>query len=354
MENNSNERFYMVNKIIPADYKIFLSTIKSEICNARIKATQAVNKELIHLYWKIGKLIVKKQEKLGWGKSVVEKLSKDICTEFHGIKGFSPQNLWYMRQFYTEYQYNKNLQQLVGEIPWGHNILIFTKIKETDERKYYIKNSAENGWSRNVLLNQIKAKAYERHITTNKTHNFEKTLPAHLAEQANETLKDGYMLDFLGITEPVLERELENRMIEKIRDVIMEFGNGFTFMGSQYKVEANKKEYFIDLMFYHRKLKCLVAVDLKTGEFKPEYAGKMNFYLNILDDYIREKNENPSIGIILCAEKDNFVVEYSLRSLEKPVGVSEYYLTHKLPAKFRNKLPSPELLKEKLLERDDS
>jgi len=343
-----------MNKIIPSDYNAFLKTIKSEIQTARVKAARVVNKELIHLYWKIGELIVKKQEELGWGKSVVEKLSKDIRSEFAGVNGFSARNLWDMKRLYEQYHSISNLRQLVAEIPWGHNLVILNKVQDATERKYYIETTIKNGWSRNVLLNQIKAKAYERHMKIKKTHNFEKTLPAHLAEQANETLKDGYMLDFLGITEPVLERELENRMIEKIRDVIMEFGHGFTFMGSQYKVEANKKEYFIDLMFYHRKLKCLVAVDLKTGEFKPEYAGKMNFYLNILDDYIREKDENPSIGIILCAEKDNFIVEYSLRSLEKPVGVSEYYLTKKLPVKFRNKLPSPELLKEKLLERDDS
>jgi predicted nuclease of restriction endonuclease-like (RecB) superfamily len=333
------------------DYISFLKTVRSEIQSARIRAARTVNKELISLYWKIGEIIVQKQEELGWGKSVVEQLSKDICKEFDGIKGYSPQNLWNMRQFYLEYRDTPKLQQLVGEIPWGHNLLIINKIKQEDAREYYIRASAEYGWSRNVLLNQIKADAYSRHRLSDKQHNFDKVLPKHLAEQADETMKDSYMLDFLGITAPVLERELENRMVEKIRDVIIELGQGFAFIGSQYQIRAGGREYFIDLLFYHRKLKCLVGFDLKAGKFKPEYAGKMNFYLNLLDDFVREDGENPSIGIILCAEKDNFEIEYSLRGIGKPVGVAEYLLTKELPEKFRNALPSAEDIKNKLLEK---
>jgi predicted nuclease of restriction endonuclease-like (RecB) superfamily len=281
----------------------------------------------------------------------VERLSKDICAEFDGIAGFSPRNMWDMKRFYEQYKFSSKLRQLVAEIPWGHNLLIMNKISNNEEREYYIRASMENGWSRNVLLNQIKANAFARQVSDDKTNNFTRALPAHLAEQADETLKDGYMLDFLGITRPVLERELENRMVEKIRDVLIEFGRGFAFMGNQFRIDANGKEYFIDLLFYHRKLKCLVAIELKAGEFKPEYAGKMNFYLNLLDDFIKEQEENPSIGIILCAEKDNFEVEYSLRNIDKPVGVSEYYLTHELPDKFKKDLPSPEVLKEKFLDK---
>jgi predicted nuclease of restriction endonuclease-like (RecB) superfamily len=341
----------MHEKIVPGEYISFLSTVKARIQAARITAAQVVNKELISLYWSIGELIRKQQQTLGWGKSVVDQLSKDICAAYDGIHGFSPQNLWYMRQFYTEYQAFPILQQLVGEIPWGHNILIFNKIKDPSEREYYLRAAARNGWSRNVLLNQIKAGAYSRHRELPKTHNFRKALPAYLAEQAEETLKDGYMLDFLGITKPVQERNLENRMVERIRDVIIEFGHGFAFIGNQYKIHVRDKEYFIDLLFYHRRLKCLVAIELKVGEFKPEYAGKMNFYLNLLDDFVKEKDENPSIGIILCAEKDNFEVEYSLRNIHKPVGVSEYYLTKDLPEKMKRELPAPEIFKNKLLER---
>jgi len=292
------------------DYISFLESIRSQIQSGRIQAAKTVNRELISLYWKIGKEIVEKQEKLGWGKSVVEQLSKDIRKEFDGIRGYSARNLWDMKRFYEQYRDSPKLQQLVAEIPWGHNLLIINKIKQEDAREYYIEASKDCGWSRNVLLNQIKADAYSRHKLSDRQHNFDKVLPKHLAEQADETMKDSYMLDFLGITAPVLERELENRMVEKIRDVIIEFGQGFAFIGNQYQIRAEGREYFVDLLFYHRKLRCLVAFELKTGKFKPEYAGKMNFYLNLLDDFVREDGEMPSVGIILCAEKDNFEIEY--------------------------------------------
>jgi predicted nuclease of restriction endonuclease-like (RecB) superfamily len=214
-----------------------------------------------------------------------------------------------------------------------------TKIKEPAAREYYLDMTARMGWSRNVLLNQIKTQAYERHALAPKQHNFAATLPEHLAAQADEALKDVYMLDFLGIGKPVVEREMERRMINRIRDVLLELGYGFSFIGNQFRVVLKEKEYFIDLLFYHRKLKCLVAIELKSGEFKPEYAGKMNFYLNILDDFVREQDENPSIGIILCAQRDRVEVEYSLRNLNRPVGVSEYTLTTELPRELAGKLP---------------
>lgn len=296
-------------------------------------------------------MIVRQQEKLGWGKSVVEKLSRDVRSEFDGISGFSARNLWDMKRFYEEYCGDKKLRQLVAEIPWGHNLLILNKISSPQERHYYLQATRTTGWSRNLLLNQIKANAYSRHKEIIKTHNFQKALPVHLAEQADGVFKDGYMLDFLGIAKPIKEKELENRMIERIRDVLIEFGHGFAFIGNQYKIQARDKEYFVDILFYHRRLRCLVAIELKTGEFKPEYAGKMNFYLNLLDDFVREQGENPSIGIILCAEKDNFEVEYSLRNIQKPLGISEYYLTQNLPKKLKRELPAPDIFKDQLLER---
>jgi predicted nuclease of restriction endonuclease-like (RecB) superfamily len=380
------------------EYLQVLNDIKSRIRSARIKATHAVNRELIELYWKIGKIIVEKQSQLGWGKAIVETLSKDIRKEFPGISGYSPDNLWRMRQFYVEYSDIQIMEQLVPEliqlfqkesritknkfpfleqpvpeipsvegsqskikwalkvlkrlvagIPWGHNLLIMKKINDIHARLYYIISTIQCGWSRNVLLNQIKADAYSRHRFENKQHNFPETLPKHLAEQADEAVKDSYMLDFLGITKPVLEREMERRMVNKIRDVLIEFGHGFAFMGNQFRIKTEAKEYFIDLLFYHRKLKCLVAIELKMGEFKPEYAGKMNFYLNLLDDYIREEDENPSIGIILCAERDRLEVEYALRGIDKPVGVAEYRLTKELPTELRDNLPSVENIKTELL-----
>lgn len=332
------------------DYGQFLQDVKARIHNAKIQAVRAVNRELIQLYWNIGKEILERQEKFGWGKSVVERLSKDLSQEFADIRGFSTQNLWYMRQFYCEYKDYPNLQQLVGEIPWGQNLLVMSKIKEPKAREYYLRATSECGWSRSVLLHQIQSNAYERQCSDDKQHNFEKALPVHLAEQAEDTLKDVYYLDFLGITKPVIEREIENRMIQKIKDVILELGYGFCFIGNQYRIQLQEKEYFIDLLFYHRKLKCLVAIELKARKFEPEYVGKMNFYLNLLDDLVREEGENPSIGIILCAQRDRVEVDYALRGVDKPIGVAGYTLTKDLPKELASKLPSAEQLKSKILE----
>ncbi len=253
-----------------------------------------------------------------------------------------------MRQFYQEYQGDTNLQQLVGEIPWGQNLAILAMVKDRDARQYYLKATIAMGWSRNVLIHQIESQVYERHQLAEKQHNFQSALPEHLAEQADQTMKDVYMLDMLGVEKPVLEAELESRIVSKIKDVMLELGYGFAFIGNQYRIVANNKEYFIDLLFSNRRLNALVAFELKVGSFKPEYAGKMNFYLNLLDDYVREQNENPSIGIILCKERDHFEVEYALRGIDKPVGVSGYGLTRKLPPELHNKLPDPELLEKEM------
>ncbi len=330
-------------------YQAFLDQVKGEIRKARIQVARSANRELIQLYWWIGKEITEKQEQLGWGKSVVEQLAKDLQKIFEGRSGLSTQNLWYMRQFYQAYRDEPNLQQLVGEIPWGQNLVIMSKLKEPQKREYYLKAASEMGWSRSVLVHQIESQAYERHQLVDKQHNFDKALPVHLAEQADQAMKDVYMLDILGVEKPMLERELESRMVEKIQDVMLELGYGFAFIGNQYRIVANDNEYFIDLLFSNRRLNALVAVELKVGKFKPEYAGKMNFYLNLLDDYVKEPNENPSIGIILCKERDHFEVEYALRGIEKPVGVSGYSLTRELPPEFTNKLPDPKLLEQEIL-----
>ena len=255
-----------------------------------------------------------------------------------------------MRQFYLEYKNDSILQQLVRELPWGHNILIFSRIKNKKEREYYLKASAEMGWSRNVLLNQIKAGAYNYQKSMPKQHNFSRALPVHLTEQADESIKSVYNLDFLDITKSVIERELERRLVERIKRFMLELGKGFSFLGNQYRLVLGNNEYFIDLLFFNRILKCLVAIELKTGKFEPEYAGKMDFYLQLLDEQVRLKNENPSIGIILCAAKDNIVVEYALRSTKKPVGVAEYYLTNKLPKYLVGKLPDANALRSPIRE----
>ena len=333
-----------MKNIIGKEYIRFLSEIKSRIISARIKAVRSVNKELIKLYWDIGRSIIERQEKYKWGDAVVEKLANDLKEDFKSTFGFSVQNLWYMRQFYLEYKNDAILQQLVGELPWGHNILIFSQVKNKKERAYYLKASVEMGWSRNVLLNQIKAGAYQM-SQKQKQHNFERALPVHLTEQTQEAIKSVYNLDFLDIKKPVIERELERRLIEKIKRFMLELGKGFSFIGNQHRLTLGNNEYFVDLLFFNRVLKCLVAIELKTGKFEPEYAGKMDFYLNLLDEQVRLKDENPSIGIILCADKDNIVVEYALRSVKKPVGVAEYYLTNKLPKYLIGKLPDANALK---------
>ena len=336
--------------MISNDYKGTLELIKQEIQTARFQVAKSITKEHIELYWKIGKIILEKQNDEGWGKSVVEKISKDLRQDYPKSSGYSARNLWDMRRFYSRYSSNEKLRQLVAEIPWGQNLLILSKIKDDKEAKFYLSATKEYGWSRNVLLNQIKAQAYKRALPDNKTHNFQTALPEFLSEQADEALKSEYNLEFLGLKEGVKERELENKMIEKIRDVIMEFGAGFAFLGNQFKLKLGKKEYFIDLLFYHRKLQCLVAVELKVGEFKPEYAGKLNFYLEILDNTEKTENENPSIGILLCAEKDTLEVEYALRTTNKPIGVAEYQLTKDLPKKYKQYLPDNKLIIEKLKE----
>ena len=329
-------------------YANFFNEIINAINSAKYEAYKSLNKHHIGLNFEIGKLIVNNQESNNWGKSIVDTLSLDINKQIDGIKGYSPQNLWRMRQFYLTYRDEAELLELAMKIPWGQNLLIMHKVKDNKERKYYLTETDKLGWSRAVLLNQIKANAFQHHLINPKQSNFEKALPIHLSEQANEALKSEYNLDFLGITSPILERQLENKLIENIRDLIMELGYGFCFIGNQHRLKLNEKEYFIDLLFYHRILKCLVVIELKTVEFEPEFAGKMNFYLELLDEQVKTEDDNPTIGIILCPEKDDLEVEYALRTSSKPIGVSEYKLTHKLPEQLRGKIPNKEELKRML------
>ena len=331
------------------NYDNFLEEILSEIHTARFSAVNKTVNIMMQLYYRIGELIVSKQIEFGWGSNIIGQLANDLKNSEKSSAGFSLTNLKNMRQFYLKYKENDVLRILAFNVPWGHNVLILQKVKSDVKASYYLESSKEYGWTRNTLLNQIKADAYSRHKEIEKQHNFPNTLPQHFAEQANDTLKDVYMFDFLGISKPVLEKEIENKMIENIRDVIIELGYGFAFLGNQYRVQTETKEYFIDLLFYHRKLKCLVAIELKTGDFKPEYAGKMNFYLNILDEYVKEESENPSIGIILCAKRDRIDVEFALKGLTKPIGISEYKLTNNIPAELSDKIPSAKQIEAQIL-----
>jgi predicted nuclease of restriction endonuclease-like (RecB) superfamily len=346
------------------EYAQFVTELKQRIASARLHAARAVNQDLVLLYWDIGRGILERQEKLGWGQSVVEMLSRDLQKAFPGLTGFSAFNLWRMRQLYIVHSSPEFLAQLVpvtqkgssarepkqilaqlvpellATIPWGHHVELLKKVKDHKARLHYLRAAAKLGWSRNVLLNQIKARAYERSLAEGKTHNFPAVLPEYLAEQAEEALKSSYNLEFLGIRREVKERELEARLIERLREFILELGYGFCFVGQQYRLTLGHKEYFIDLLFYHRFLKSLVAIELKIGPFEPAHAGQMDFYLNVLNDKERGPSDNPSIGIILCAEKDNLEVEFALKTKTNPIGVAEYHLTEKLPKELRGKLPN--------------
>ena len=299
-----------------------------------------VNKELIALYWDIGRLIVERQEKYGWGKSIVENLAKDLQIEFSGVQGFSAQNLWYMRQFYLEYYGNAKLQPMVGEISWAKHLVIMGRCKDLLEREFYIRMTRKFGWTKNVLIHQIDNKTYEKTLL-NQT-NFTKALPEKIRNQAKLAVKDEYTFDFLELGGEHDETELEKALIAKINRFLVEMGGAFAFMGNQFRLEIEGNEFFIDILLYHRHLKCLVAIELKTGKFLPEYVGKMQFYLAALDDRGRAKGENPSIGIIVCRSKNKTIVEYALRESKRPIGVSAYKIMTKLPKELASELPSPE------------
>ncbi len=332
------------------EYIKLLTDLKSKIRQAQYKAYRAVNTELISLYWDIGESIVAKHEELGWGQKIIQKLSEDLQKEFPKNSGFSERNLKYMRQFYLEYKDSPKMQPLVAQIPWSHNLIILDKTKNDYEKEYYCRMVLKYGWSKRILVHQIETKSFERFLADTKSHNFDTTLPVEVLERVEPVVKDNYMLDFLEISDSIKERALEGKLLENIRRFLLELGTGFSFIGHQYKIVLEENEYFIDLLFYHRYLKCLIAIDLKIGKFIPEYAGKMNFYLNLLDDKVKLPDENPSIGLILCKEKDNIVVEYALRNITKPMGVAKYYLTRELPADLVKQLPAPEVIEAKLKE----
>lgn len=328
-------------------YGALLVEIKERIRKAQHKALREVNRELVGLYWDIGKAIVERQQTASWGEAVVERLARDLQNEFQGIRGFSTQNLWRMKLLYESYNGNEKLAPLVREIGWTHNIAIFERCKDSLEREFYIRMTRKYGWTKNVLRLKIENKTYEKTLIGQT--NFEKTLPEKIKHQAKLAVKDEYIFDFLELGEEHSERELERALVAKVEHFLREMGGMFAFLGSQYRLEVNGEEYFIDLLLYHRLLRCLVAVELKIGEFIPEYVGKMQFYLALLDDHVRMTGEEPSIGIILCKLKDKTRVEYALRESNKPIGVATYRMVSILPSELIGKLPAPEAI-SKLLE----
>lgn len=334
------------SSILSPEYLNFKNEITARIRSAQYEALKAVNKEMIALYWEVGKRITEQQTALGWGKSVVENLSRDIQKEFPGIKGFGVSNMWDMARFYTEYQSNEILQPLVGEISWSKHIVILTKCKETRQRQFYILATKKYGWTKDVLINKIEAKTYENYLLGQS--NFDITLPDSIKNQAILALKDEYTFDLVGLAEEHSEYELEQAIIKNIRAFLMEFGTDFSFIGNQYRLEVDGKEYFIDLLLYNRRLQAMIAIELKIGEFQPEYKGKMEFYLNILNDTVKLPHENPAIGIIICKSKSRMIVEYALKSSNMPIGVATYSLSSELPEAYKKLLPTSEEIAKKI------
>ena len=334
------------SSILSPEYLNFKNEITARIRSAQYEALKAVNKEMIALYWEVGKRITEQQTALGWGKSVVENLSRDIQKEFPGIKGFGVSNMWDMARFYTEYQSNEILQPLVGEISWSKHIVILTKCKETRQRQFYILATKKYGWTKDVLINKIEAKTYENYLLGQS--NFDNTLPDKIKNQAILALKDEYTFDLVGLAEEHSEYELEQAIIKNIRAFLMEFGTDFSFIGNQYRLEVDGKEYFIDLLLYNRRLQAMIAIELKIGEFQPEYKGKMEFYLNVLNDTVKLPHENPAIGIIICKSKSRMIVEYALKSSNMPIGVATYSLSSELPEAYKKLLPTSEEIAKKI------
>ncbi|HLB53363.1 MAG TPA: PDDEXK nuclease domain-containing protein [Chlamydiales bacterium] len=331
-----------------AGYAELLDILKDKIRSSQLKAAIFVNVELIQLYWEIGREILQRQKNEGWGSKVIERLAKDLKDSFPEMAGFSPRNLFYMKQFAEAYPEFSILQQAAAKIPWGHNMLLIDKFDDLDKRLWYAQKTIENGWSRNVLEMWIESDLYGRQgkaIT-----NFSITLPQPDSDLANATLKDPYCFDFLSMREKADEAEIEAGLIEHIQKVLVELGTGFAFVGRQYRVEVEEEEFVIDLLFYHFKLKRFIVVELKSGPFKPEYVGKMGFYLAAVDAQLKQPNDAPSIGMILCKTKKKLVVEYTLQENRRPIGVATYTtkLIETLPQDLKFSLPTIEQIEAKL------
>ena len=344
-------------KIITTEYKSWLTEIKQNFQSSQIKAAVQVNSTLLEFYWKLGNEIVQKQEEYKWGSGFLQQLSLDLMDEFPDVKGFSKRNLELIRKWYQYWQQavsqieSQNTKQIVSQllsIPWGHNIAIIQKCKDVDKALYYVKNTIQNGISRSVLIHQIETNLYKRDAKA--ITNFETTLPPLHSDLAREITKDPYNFDFLALSQDYKERELEDALVENMTKFLLELGAGFAFVGKQYKLKVGGEEFKIDLLFYHIKLKSYVVVELKTVEFKPEFAGKLSFYTSVIDGEVKSEDDNPTIGILICKSKNDIVVEYSLNNINKPLGISEYQLSDILPKEFQSSLPSIEQIENELKE----
>jgi predicted nuclease of restriction endonuclease-like (RecB) superfamily len=327
-------------------YGQFLAELKSRIQAAQLRASLAVNRELVLLYWQIGRDILDRQEREKWGARVVDRLAVDLKRSFPDMKGFSPRNLKYMRAFAEAWPEEPIVQAVLAQITWYHNVAILEKLTTSEDRIWYAKATIRHGWSRNVLVHQIEAGRLHRQGKA--VANFDRTLPAPQSDLARDITKDPYNFDFLTLGDDAHERDLERGLLDHLRQFLLELGVGFAFVGSQYRLTIGNEDFFIDLLFYHLKLRAFVVVDLKMRAFEPEFAGKMNFYLSAVDDLLRHSDDQPSIGIILCKTRDRFVAEYALRDINKPIGISEYRLAENLPEKLKGNLPTIEELESEL------
>jgi predicted nuclease of restriction endonuclease-like (RecB) superfamily len=322
----------------PLEYEALLGAMKERIRSAQLQALRSVNSEQISLYADIGRMIIEKQQGKTWGKSIVGNLADDLRREFPGANGFSAANLWRMKNFYEAYGVDEKLAQLVREIGWSHNISILEKCKDALEREFYIRSCRKYGWTRAVLVHQIENQAFQKTMISQT--NFPAVLEPSVSAHAQLAVKDEYTFAFLDLEDSHSERELERALTGRVEGFLREMGDMFTFVGSQYKLQVGEREFFIDLLLYHRRLKALVALELKVGEFEPEYIGKMQFYLSVLDDTVRLPEEQASIGIILCKSKDRLIVEYALKDATGPIGVSSYTVTPNVPSRLQGQLPS--------------
>lgn len=325
---------------IPSEYAAWLVDLKKQIREAQIRAVATVNSELVMLYWRIGKDILDRQDIQGWGSKVVGQLAADLKREFPDMKGFSRANLMYMRGFSESWPNVGIVQQLVGQLPWGHNLALLSKLKSVDNRIWYAQRSIELGWSRNLLVMQIESRLLEREGKA--VTNFEMQLPSPHSDLVQASLKDPYLFDFIGLGVEADERAIEHALVQHITRFLLELGAGFAFVGKQVHLEVGGDDFYIDLLFYHLKLRCYVVVELKSGTFKPEYAGQLNFYLSAVDAQLKSEQDNPSIGLLLCKDRNRLVAEYALRGMNKPIGIAEYQLVESLPKELETSLPSIE------------
>jgi len=330
----------------PQGYADWLADLKGRIHTAQQRAALAVNRELVGLYWQIGRDILARQVEQGWGAKVIERLAHDLRVAFPEMKGFSPRNLKYMRAFAEAWPDADIVQQVAAQLPWGHNLVLLDRLKAPTERLAYARAVIEHGWSRNVLNIHIETRLLER--TGKAVTNFDQRLPAPQSDLAIESLKDPYRFDFLGLGEEAEEREIENALVQHVTDFLLELGAGFAFVGRQVLLDVGGEEFFIDLLFYHLKLRCYVVVELKAGKFKPEHLGQLGFYLTAVDRQVKHTQDNPSIGLLLCKSKNKVVAEYALGDKLQPMGIAEYKLVESLPQELQTGLPTIEQIEQEL------